>query len=253
MSKVKILVVEDEKITAENMRIGLEKSGYQVIDLVDNGKEAIEKVKELSVDLVLMDIHLKGDMDGIEAAEEIRNLYGVPVIFLTAYSDEKTIQRAKLTEPSGFLVKEPFDILNKPYDEKELHNTIEITLYRHIMEKRLREHERWLTAVLNSISDAVIATDSLKQVKFMNKLAEDLTGWIEANAIGMDIEDVFKIVGTESVMKKISLERVIVPIERAKLISNDNSQNLIDGTITPIIDENEKMEGLVVTFRRNTD
>lgn len=250
MGKVNILIVEDEKITAENMRMGLEKSGYHIIGSVGTGKEAINKVEELTVDLVLMDVHLKGDMDGIEAAEEIRNRSGIPVIFLTAYSDEKTVQRAKLTEPSGFLIKEPFDILNKPYAEKELHNTIEITIYRHRMEKRLREHERWLAAVLNSISDAVIATDSLKQVKFMNKLAEDLTGWIEASAIGMDIEDVFKIVGTESVVKKISLERFVVPIEHAKLISYDSSQNSIDGTITPIIDENEKMEGLVVTFRK---
>ncbi|MCE5213115.1 MAG: response regulator [Methanobacterium sp.] len=250
MDEVKILVVEDEKLTAEYIKIGLEKSGYQVLDTVDTGKKAIKKVEELSADLVLMDIHLKGDMDGIEAAEVIRNRFGVPVIFLTAYNDEKTIQRAKLTEPSGFLTKEPFRILNKPFVEKELHNTIEITLYRHRIENRLREHERWLIAVLNSISDAVIATDSSKQVKFMNTIAEDLTGWIEADAIGMDIGDIFKIVGNESEFKEIKLMKGSLPIKHDMLISQDSSQNLIDGTITPINNENGEIEGLVVIFRK---
>lgn len=249
MDKVKILIVEDEKITAEHMKMGLEKSGYQVVDTVVSGKDAINKVEELQVDLVLMDIHLKGDMDGIDAAEEIRNRFGIPVIFLTAYSDEATVQRAKLTEPSGYVIKEPFELLNKPFVEEELHTTIEITLYRHRMEKRLREHERWLAAVLNSISDAVIATDSLNQVKFMNRLAEDLTGWIEADAIGMELEEVFKTLQTESTFKKVSLEAVTVPVGQAMLIANDKSQTLIEGCITPIKDENGKIEGLVVTFR----
>lgn len=249
MCKVKILVVEDEIITANDIKLALENQGYNVVGLISSGEEAISKVEDLDVDLVLMDIHLKGKMDGVDAAEEIRNRFGIPVIFLTAYSDEKTIQRAKITEPSGFIVKDAFGILNKPFREEDLHSTIEITLYRNKMEKRLREHERWLKAVLNSISDAVIATDSLRQIKFMNSLAEDLTGWIEAEAIGTDLSEIFRILDTESTIKKVSLETVTVPVEQTILISNDGSQNLIDGSITPIKDENEEIEGLVVTFR----
>ena len=249
MDRVKILIVEDERITAEHIKMGLENSGYNVVDIVASGEDAIGKVEELEVDLALMDIHLNGKMDGIEAAGVIRNRFGIPVIFLTAYSDEDTVQRAKLTEPSGFIVKDTFGILNKPFEEDELTTTIEITLYRHRMEKRLREHEKWLAAVLNSISDAVIATDSVGQVKFMNRLAEDLTGWIEADAIGMDLEEIFKILETEPAIKKISMQTVTVPMEQVALISSNGSQNLVDGSITPIKDDNGNIEGLVVIFR----
>lgn len=248
MANAKILIVEDEKITSEHIKLGLESAGYQVVGMVTSGEEAIKKVEELPVELVLMDIHLKGEMDGIDAAEEIRERFGIPVIFLTAYSDENTVQRAKITEPSGYIIKEPFGFIKKPFLEDELHTIIEITLYKHRTEKRLREHERWLQAVLNSISDAVIATDSLRQVKFMNGLAEDLTGWIEADAIGMELEEVFNIMGMESISKD-SLEMVKVPLHHAMLASQDGSQNIINGNITPIEDESGKIEGLVVTFR----
>jgi len=249
MAHAKILIVEDEKITSEHIKLGLESAGYQVVGMVTSGEEAIKKVEDLPVELVLMDIHLKGEMDGIDAAEEIRERFGIPVIFLTAFSDENTVQRAKITEPSGYIIKEPFGFIKKPFIEDELHTTIEITLYKYRTEKRLREHERWLAAVLNSISDALIATDSLRQVKFMNGLAEDLTGWIEADAIGMDLEKVFNIMGMESVSKDDSLKMVKVPRYHAMLASQDGSQKIINGNITPIEDESGKIEGLVVTFR----
>lgn len=249
MDKVNILIVEDERITATHTKKILEKFGYQVKELVASGEEAISKAEELDIDLVLMDINLQGKMDGIEAAEIIRNRFEIPIIFISAYSDEETIQRAKLTEPSGFLVKEAIELLNKPFDQNELQTTIEITLYRNRIEKRIREHERWLEAVLNSISDAVIATDSSRQIKFMNMLAENLTGWIEADAIGMEIQDIFQILDTESTLKKISEETVTVPIEHAILLDNEGVKNPIDGCITPIKDNKDNIEGLVVTFR----
>lgn len=249
MDKVKILIVEDETITATHTKKILENLGYEVADLVISGEESIKKAHEMDVDLVLMDINLQGKMDGIEAAGIIRDRLGIPIIFISAYSDEDTIQRAKLTEPSGFIVKESFELLNKPFEENELHSTIEITLYRNRMEKRIREHERWLEAVLNSISDAVIATDSLRQVKFMNMYAEELTGWIEADAKGMEIEKIFNILEAESTLKKVSNINSTLPIESAVLIAHDGYQNSIDGSITPIKDDNDEIEGLVVTFR----
>lgn len=249
MSKVKILVVEDEVITAEHIKIALEKQGYLVVGLIGSGEEAISKVEDGNVDLVLMDINLKGDMDGVEAAEKVRDRFGIPVIFLTAYSDQKTVQRAKLIEPSGFIIKESFGMLNKPFREEELHSTIEITLYRNKMEKRIREHERWLKAVFNSISDALIATDSVRQIKFMNQLAEDLTGWIDTEAIGSDLSEIFQISDIESSIKEALQDLTSVPIKQNILISKDGSHNLIDGSITPIKDENEEIKGLIVNFR----
>ncbi len=241
MTNAKILVVEDEKITAEHIKLGVESANYEVVGIVSSGESAIKMVEENQVDLVLMDIQLKGEMDGIDAADEIRDRFGIPVIFLTAYSDEITVQRAKITEPSGYI--------KKPFVESELHTAIEITLYRHRTEKRLRENQRWLAAVLNSISDAVIATDSLRQVKFMNPVAEELTGWIEEDAIGMDLGDVFKILGVKNGARDVSLELNILPLDTVMLILKDGSPRQINGNVTHIKDENGNIEGLVVIFR----
>jgi len=184
----KILVVEDERITAEDIKSGLESAGYQVPALVSSGKDAIEKAGELKPDLVLMDIKLKGKMDGIAAAGQIKQLYDIPVIYLTAYSDEYTVQRAKITEPSGYIIKESTGLVKKPFGESELHTAIEITLYRHKMEK---DHDLLLSAMLKNINDAVIATNAEGRIKLMNSVAEKLTGWKVDTAIGKDLNKVF--------------------------------------------------------------
>ena len=148
MSTAKIFIVEDEAIVAESLNDQLEALGYIVTGNAPSGEEALRKIKNNLPNLVLMDIMLEGEMDGVETAQQIRELYGIPVIFLSAYSDSETLGRAKLTEPFGYLIK--------PYKERELHTTLEITLYKHRMEKRVREHERWLDTLLRSIVDGVI-------------------------------------------------------------------------------------------------
>jgi signal transduction histidine kinase len=130
MVKAKILVVEDQRIVAKDIAKRLENLGYAVVDSITSGEEAIEKVAQTTPDLVLMDIRLKGEMDGIEAAEKIRDDFDIPVIYLTAYADENTLQRAKITEPFGYIVK--------PFDEKDLHTAIEIALRRRLAEAAMR-------------------------------------------------------------------------------------------------------------------
>ncbi|MGD8979716.1 MAG: response regulator, partial [candidate division WOR-3 bacterium] len=120
MPKAKILVVEDEKIVALDINDVLGKLGYDVPALVASGEEAIEAVKKTKPDLVLMDIVLKGDTDGIEAAEVIRHRYGTPLVFLTAYADDEILKRVKHIEPFGYILK--------PFQEKELYSAIEIAL-----------------------------------------------------------------------------------------------------------------------------
>jgi len=126
----KILVVEDERVVARDIEKRLKKLGYIVPASVASGEEAIEKVAELRPDLVLMDIRLKGQMDGIEAAEQIRADFDIPIVYLTAYADESTLQRAKVTEPFGYIVK--------PFDERDLQVAIEIALRRRLSEKAIR-------------------------------------------------------------------------------------------------------------------
>jgi len=143
MSDAKLLVVEDESIVAMEIQNRLETLGYTVTAMATSGEEAIKKAEEVRPDILLMDIGLKGDMDGVEAAEQIRNRFDIPVIYLTAYTDEKTLKRAKVTEPFGYIPK--------PFEDREFHATIEIALYKHRMEKALRESEVRLKAQYKSI------------------------------------------------------------------------------------------------------
>ncbi|MDW7732432.1 MAG: response regulator [Methanolobus sp.] len=123
MGNQKILVVEDENVVALEIKKRLIRLGYVVPSVAASGKDAISKAKGFLPDLVLMDIRLKGEMDGIEAAQEIRTQLGIPVIYLTAHSDEETLERAKQTEPDGYILK--------PFEEDDLRTIIEVTLYKH--------------------------------------------------------------------------------------------------------------------------
>lgn len=160
MPKSKILVVEDNKIISLEIKQRLESMGYEVVAVAYAGEEAITKATEKLPDLVLMDIKLSGKMDGIEAAEKIRVLLDIPVVYLTAYSDESTLQRAKVTEPFGYIVK--------PLEERELHSTIEISLYKHKIEKKLKESESKYHSIVESFDGFIYINDSDYNIKFLN-------------------------------------------------------------------------------------
>src|SRR4030067_734944 len=121
MPNVKILIVEDERLVAQDIEGCLGRHGYQVTAIVSNGKEGLKEVKKNPPDLVLMDIILEGEWDGIETARRMRRHLDVPVVYITAHSDEKTIEAAKVTEPYGYILK--------PIDEKELHIVVELTVF----------------------------------------------------------------------------------------------------------------------------
>lgn len=127
MDSPKILVVEDENVVALELKKRLKRLGYQVPSVATSGKEAVSKAEGFLPDLIIMDIRLKGDMDGIQAAQAIREIKDIPVIYLTAHSDDETLKRAKQTEPYGYILK--------PFEEDDLRTAIEIALYKHKMEK----------------------------------------------------------------------------------------------------------------------
>ncbi|NMB79408.1 MAG: response regulator [Methanomicrobiales archaeon] len=143
MGKPAIFIVEDEAIVANDIRETLKSLGYDVPGIAKSGEIAIEKVGELRPDLVLMDIHLATEMDGVETAGKIHILYDIPVIYLTAYADKVLLDRAKVTEPYGYVVK--------PYDERELHSVIEMALYKHRIEREIKKRD----AILFAVSAAV--------------------------------------------------------------------------------------------------
>ncbi len=134
MKKKQILIVEDEWIVAQDIKMSLQKLGYTVSGVVSSGEEAIIKVEENNVDLVLMDITLRGEMNGIEAASTIRSRFDIPIVYLTAHADDKTLERAKITEPLGYIFK--------PFEKKTVHSIIEMALYKHKMGRKLRTSKK---------------------------------------------------------------------------------------------------------------
>jgi DNA-binding LytR/AlgR family response regulator len=136
MSKNNILVVEDESIVSKDIQQSLKKLGYNIVGAASTGEKAIELANETKPDLVLMDIMLKGDMSGIETAEKIKETLSIPVIYLTAYADENTLAKAKVTEPYGYIIK--------PFKEIDLHTSIEMALYKHGKEQEIVKERDFL-------------------------------------------------------------------------------------------------------------
>ena len=166
--KAHILIVEDELIVAENMKQCLDRLGYGVSDVVVSGEEATEKAQELKPDLVLMDIVLRGAMDGIESADQIRTRLDIPVVYVSANANEKLLERAKRTEPFGYILK--------PHDDRELQVVIEVALYKHRMEKELRASEKKYSTLVEKGNDGiVIIQDGL--IKFVNSRMVEITGY----------------------------------------------------------------------------
>jgi PAS domain S-box-containing protein len=176
MEKAQILVVEDEAIVALDLQNRLRGLGHSVPGFWVSGEEAVAKAFELKPDLILMDIKLGSGMDGVEAAEKIRLLFEVPVIYLTANSDETTVQRAKFTEPFGYLLK--------PFAERELEAAIEMALYRHRTEQKLRRSEALKKAILESALDCIITIDHEGRIVDFNPAAEKIFGYSRDEAIG---------------------------------------------------------------------
>lgn len=248
MKKTKILVVEDETIVALDIENSLTKLGYNVCATVEDGLDAIKKTAELEPDLVLMDIHLRGRMNGIEAAKEIYDRFHIPSIYLTANSDLNTFEKAKSTEPLAYL--------NKPFRPRELHNTIELTLARYRAEVKLKEREEWLSTVLNSIGDGVIISNNSDRVNFMNPVAESLTQWQQSEALGKSTAEVVKIINEltrspiENPLTKAFQENKIVETPSKTILLAKNSAEIpIDNLAAPIKDDKGNSTGAVLVFR----
>ncbi|MBI4831765.1 MAG: response regulator [Candidatus Lindowbacteria bacterium] len=252
MPDAKILIVEDEGIEALDMKQRLKSLGYTVSDIASAGEEAVKKAVETRPDLVLMDIMLQGKIDGVTAAEQIHGRFDIPVVYLTAFADDDTFQRAKITEPYGYIVK--------PFHERELHITIETALYKHKMERKLIESERWLATSLRSIGDAVIATDKDGLITFMNPVAEGLMGWKIDEAFNKRLTEVFNIVNMDTrqpvenpVAAVIQHGAIVGLANHTLLIARDGTEIPIDDSAAPIRDDRGNIIGVILVFRDVTE
>lgn len=243
----KVLIVEDEGILALNVQKLLIKLGYDADAIASSGEEAVEKAEAFRPDIVLMDIRLHGKMDGIEAAEKIRNILDIPIVYTTAYSDEETTERAKFTEPSAYLLK--------PYDAKDLQVAIEVGLYKHQMEKKRKEREKWVSTVLQSIGDAVLTTDRDGKVTYMNRQAELLLEWKTEEAIDQLITSLFSIFSEEKTPISLLISQPIYKLmpydpDHPFFLKRQNGDPIpIECQFNPLEDENGAWVGEVYVIR----
>jgi two-component system, cell cycle sensor histidine kinase and response regulator CckA len=254
-AKAKILVVEDERIVAEDIRRSLKKLGYEVSAVVSTGRDALRKVRQDPPDLVLMDIVLRMEMNGIQTTEKIHEIHDVPVIYLTAYADEETLERAKKTEPYGYILK--------PFEDRELQTTIEMALYKHKMQRRIRQNEAWLSTTLKSIAEGVIATNEKTEILFMNPVAETITGRKFSEVSGKSFQSMFEVIHegrgvVNPVMQALSSRSVVDLSGEAKLVRKNGKVIDVDINASPIRNEIGKVSGVVmaiqdVTHRKLTE
>lgn len=232
----KILVVEDESIVAMDIKNRLKSLNYNVVDVVDTGEKAVEKALEHSPDLILMDIMLKGEMDGIQASEEIKKTLNLPVIFLTAYADNRTVERAKLTDPFGYLLK--------PFEQKELHTAIEIALYKHQMEVKLLKSREKYKSLVENINDVIFRLDADNTISYVSPVIEKMLSYKRNEIIG---EPFSKFIYSSDVPKLLdSFEDLkngkIYPSEY-RLIDKDGSLIYVRSSSQPVVSDG-KFSGL---------
>ncbi len=239
-----ILIVEDDKNVAVVIKHMLRSLNYTIVGITPTGEEALKILEKVKPDLILMDIMLEGELDGIETTEIINKSYDIPVIYLTAYSDDKSIQRAKLTQPYGFIVK--------PFEVNDLKGSVEIALYKKNMERKLKESELWFKATLSSIGDGVIATDEYDNVKFINHVFEELTSQSSQDCLGKKLSDIYETnldLSTESIVCQ-SDDKSNADISTSKiLITKDGRHIPIEEKICPIKNDFGTEIGKVISFR----
>jgi len=239
-----ILIVEDEKIIAHDLKTRLEKAGYSVAGICSNYSEVLNALASEKIDLVIMDIVLEGEKDGVGISLELLKEHNIPTVFLTAYSDSVTLERAKEAQPLGYIVK--------PFKDRDLYTTIEIALYKAKIDHKLLDHDRWLSATLQGISDGVIALDKEKRIHYINSTAQRLLAKTEEEIFGQYLNSVFTLVDEENLMpvrlfdliqdnKQFSFNRVLLQVI-------DGTFYYVEGSITRI-DIDSPPIGWVLVFR----
>jgi PAS domain S-box-containing protein len=245
----RILIVEDERITAEDLRDILTDLGYTVTASVASGADAIARAEETLPDLALMDIRIKGSMDGTETARILRERFNVPVVYLTAHADAATVSRAKLAEPLGYITK--------PFQEAELHASIEIALHKHREDLKHKEQQQLVASTLRSIAEGVIAVDRPESVALFNPAAEAWTGWKAEEAIGQPLHAVFPMVDSvtgdevETPLWRVLAEGTVEEVGNGALLRDRNGEKRpVTGSLAPKRDHRGEITGAVLVFGR---
>lgn len=254
-----VLIVEDDMTVAESIRDVLVAAGYVVSDIVGDGRRALESAARVRPDLVLMDVQLEGPLDGIDTAQQLHDSSGIHVLYLTVFTDEATLQRAKATAPLGYL--------KKPFNARELRIAVEIALHQAALEGALAAREQWFATTLQSIGDAVLTTDGDDRITFLNRAAKAIIGVRASNALGKKLGEVVRLVDaagsplpspvrrsiTQGVTAFLPRDTRLVPTDDgAGEAAPENAEVQavdIEGSVAPIALDLGTASGSVMVFR----
>jgi PAS domain S-box-containing protein len=241
----RVLIVEDERVVATHVQRSLQDAGYVVTGIAANAAEVTRLVASTPPDVALVDIRLRGGGEGFEIAEWLRVDNDVPVVYMTAHTDDDTLQRAARTGAYGYVVK--------PFTIGEVKSALQVALYKHGMDQHLAERERWFSTTLRAIADGVVACDAEQRVTFMNPAAERMLGYYEAKALGLRMSDVL---GRNGARIEPVAQALVDGVAAPFLLENERGVNgtplVAEGTVAPI-KHAERVLGAVLVLHDVTE
>ena len=246
----RILIVEDEGIIAGHIASRLLKTGYSVAGIAESSEEALASIREVSPDLILMDIRIKGALDGIQTAAKVRETSDIPIIYLTAHTDQATVDRAKMTEAFGFLTK--------PVHPTSLSTSIEMAIHKHRAEVAERAQRAWMETVLGAMADAMVLVDANRKIEYMNGSAETLIGWKNEEARGREIAMILPL---RELATELEANRFLFPPDSPQppsqipgglvALKRTGQWFPLEGEVAPTVSAGRVL-GAVITFRDAT-
>jgi two-component system cell cycle sensor histidine kinase/response regulator CckA len=243
---LKIVIVEDEGLIAADLESRLKSAGYQVPGTADSAQPALKLIRETSPDLVLMDIRLKGEQDGIQVADVVREQLDIPVVYLTAYEDRATLERATRTQAYGYI--------KKPIVSASLKGSIDMAIAKHRHERELREERDWAIASFGAVASAVVVTDANSRISYLNSQAEEMVGWGIDKALRRPAATVLRLSCRDTgqplqdLLTPVMLEGQTVPLPPGTVLQGSAERlYAIEGYVAPRWRDG-RTDGTVITF-----
>jgi PAS domain S-box-containing protein len=244
MTPVKIMIVEDERITAADLEDTIAQLGYTVTATVSSGADAIREAGQNPPDLVIMDIHIAGEVDGVEAAKRIRRQFDIPAVYLTAHADPATLSRAVGAEPLGYIVK--------PFQERELHAVIETAVHKHRADREASLRQAVMLEAACMMRESILFVNGKGLVKFINPAAELLTGWKRHDGLGRQFEEVLRLKPAcelQAIGRTLAAGTLARLADTTVLVTRDGQERQIAGSIAPTRDHNGAITGAIFILR----
>lgn len=236
MNNARIMIVEDEQIVAKDIQSSLRNLGYLVVAIARRGEEVVLKAAEFSPNLVLMDIRLRGEISGLDAALELQKSFNIPIVYLTAYSDKKTLDKAKLSKPYGFIIK--------PFAEHDLYTAVELALHKHQMEKELADSEKKLQSLFNNSPDGYFTITDGGWIKDANETFAQLLKYTRDELIGRDFDQYVHESSNEQLKYLLENVKAKAPVQNIKLSIVKKDSSLLPVIINTNIPQNNSQNGI---------